>query len=139
MTTNEFETEIKQFNPLPEELKNFIFSSWINSYWKCSKHTVMRHVYEVEHRRIISKILEDEKTDVFFISVDGTENVVSYIIAGNDVIHFIFTKANFRQLGFANQLIEKVGQKTYYSQETLHIKKLSAFRKLIFNWYRLWI
>lgn len=107
-----------------ESDKHFILSTWLRAYYDLmnSFHKPPHEVYFNHHQTIIKKLLQENHTYIV-CSSDDSDQIMSYMTANKDTLHFIYTKNVFRNLGFARMLLNIVHPK-FYTHHTSYIKHL---------------
>lgn len=118
----------------------FITASWLNHQRNSDFGKSMRKsVFYVEHSKLVKSALEKNQI-LISCSVENKEVIYSYLIgfAGkeNDIIHFIFTKPNFRKMGIVKKLLEvfKVGNNLIETHKS-KIKYYNMYDSCTYNPY----
>lgn len=93
---------------------NLIFDSWARSWMKSRWSGTVRNCDWDDTSRKASKELTDRPTTVVLVAYqpleDGTRRVKGYIVAepSKKVIHWVYTKRDFRNQGVARELLQHV-------------------------------
>ena len=104
-----------------EDDLSFIYSTWTHSYRYGSAlgKSCRNSVFFKEYHQVINWILSDQTTYVFVAALTETPEVIlGYIACDPQVIHYLFTKEAFRNLGVAKSLIEAAGSPMIYTHKT---------------------
>jgi GNAT superfamily N-acetyltransferase len=100
-----------RFRQLQQSDYPFIFNSWLNSASKqYFKQGVVSQLYYKPYHLLIEKLLQNSY--VLIAESDEQEPVLlGYLVfsedAGVKVVHYIYTKFDFRGLGIASKLLEE--------------------------------
>lgn len=92
----------------------FIFSSWLRSFRQArSNHLVSPEVYFANQKAIVERILSATHLVVGVLAnPDDREHIIGYVVAewvpGGFVIHWLYVKATFRRMGFADVLLRVI-------------------------------
>lgn len=114
--------------PLIREAKpsdmDFIYSTWLRAYYDLMNrfHKPSKTVFFKEHQTYIKKLVE--KSDCYIVcNEEDTDQIISYMVAEPNTLHFIYTKNVFRQYGFARMLLNLI-KPVAYTHHTSYIKHL---------------
>ncbi len=87
---------------------SFIFATWLNNFKNSSYHAkrIRKDVFYREHHKVIEDLLPNCSVLVATPS-DDSNTILGYIVAepADNIVHFTYVKAAFRNLGIAKQLI----------------------------------
>jgi hypothetical protein len=102
---------------------NFIISTWLKSYYDLmTGQKPPKFVYFKAHEKIIKEVLLAK--DGFIICNDEDhDQIMGYIITNGKVLHYVYVKNLFRNLGFAKILLASKKLDTY-THHTSYIRKL---------------
>lgn len=122
------DVEIRQ--AIPNDI-NFIFSTWLKSYRKSSfvGEKVENKEFFNNYNQIIDNLLLKSTTYVACLKDDEIV-ICGYICAQDDIIHYIFVKEVFRNLGIARKLIKHMEVPPTY---TTHLTRMSEGLLVKFN------
>jgi hypothetical protein len=95
------------------EDKNFIYSSWLNSFQhKGFAKNIEPSIYFANHQLVIDNLLQNAKVRVACMP-ETPEDIIGYvvydIVGGIHCTHFTYVKNTFRRLGVAKTLIKDSG------------------------------
>lgn len=123
-----------------------ITSTWLRTYRKASRHATltMEGCYYSEHNKLINKSFDAAQV---YVACDPHEpdHVFAYLVGVNrpksDVVHYVYTKGTFRQMGICKALLDKFqgAENLYNTHENLpsglfkHLK--NRYDRVIFNPY----
>ncbi len=126
--------------PLAEADHAFIFSSWLKSY-RGSATDVSSAVYFAQHHRLVDRLL---KRSVVLIAAnaDDLTQILGYLVceevAGVAVVHYVYVKAPFRNLGIASHLMRAacgMARGVHHSHATSAGHQLARRFHSVFNPY----
>lgn len=138
--TNELPITIR---PALESDVAFIFRSWLKSYknsWFAKN--IENTIYYSEHHKVLERLMS-EKTVLIACNSDDTDQIYGFMCCekteGINVIHFIYVKHVFRNMGIAKRLLEVQGHdpKTagVYTHHTRIAEKLAPKANLVYHPY----
>jgi len=122
---------------------NFIYDSFLKSMKNDSSlgRLCTAHVFFKEFPAIIDRILSDSETLVASADEDD-ETIIGYIIFEPNVVHYLFVKEAFRNLGIAKELIGQAlaGKMEFtYTSRTHHIREIiKKYPGITFNPFKLY-
>lgn len=112
---------------------NFIVNSWLVSYRQSEefKKVSNKNYYEAQSK-IILAIIQNPDTKIKILCNEKDEEQIFCYLVYNDkknLIHFVYTKYNFRRFGLAKKLIESVFEKEKWDEvEATFYKTFSPFK-----------
>lgn len=122
--TNQLPVQIRDAN---EEDVPFIFNSWLRSYRNSSfARTLSNEVYYAGHHRLIERALKRCQVSVV-CGLEDSGQIFGYSVTekvtGVLVVHYIYVKDSYRNMGIANTLLQHAGHdKKIFSCYTQHTK-----------------
>jgi hypothetical protein len=82
---------------------SFIYSSWLKSYRNTQKHVNSETYFKGQHDLIT--LLLNNSSVIVICPEDDPESIVGYMVYSDDVLHWIYVKSVFRNLGMAKTLM----------------------------------
>ena len=128
---------------LTEEDSPFIFNSWLKSYrFSHFGEKITNTIYFEDHHKVIENILKDSKVVVACNEEDPSQ-LYGYIVGGvedgNFVLHFIYVKHTFRNMGLGKTLLDAMGHDKekagVYTHHTRMADKLAAKYNFVYHPY----
>tara|TARA_R100000656_G_C3887637_1_gene115846 strand:- start:72 stop:533 length:462 start_codon:yes stop_codon:yes gene_type:complete len=128
---------------LTEEDKPFIFNSWLKSYrFSHFGEKITNTIYFEDHHKIIENILKNAQVVVACNEKDPSQ-VYGYVVGGDEegilVLHFIYVKHTFRNMGMGKTLLDAMGHDKekagVYTHHTRMADKLAAKYNLVYHPY----
>lgn len=124
------------------EDKDFIYSSWLRSYRPSKANVGLdSDVYYERHSNRINAILQRAGTRVVVASnPEDDDHLFGYIVfeiqATKTILHYIYVKQSYRQLGLARRMLEilDAGQKLTASHYPANDKIFAKFRSKGINY-----
>jgi ribosomal protein S18 acetylase RimI-like enzyme len=121
----------------------FIFNSWLKSYrFSHFGEKITNTIYFQDHHKVIERIIKNSKA---FIACDPEDSsqLYGYIVAGLEegilVLHFIYVKHTFRNLGIGKTLLDALGHDksnaAVYTHHTRMADKLAAKYNFVYHPY----
>lgn len=110
-----------------EEDISFIFNSWLKSYRDSTfAKSITNTIYFNEHHKLIEDLLKE--CNVLIACNDENPGdiygySVSEVVQGFFVLHFVYVKHTFRQLGIGRSLVENAGVDFKKASLCTHITK----------------
>jgi hypothetical protein len=127
---------IRDYIPLVDD--NFIFDSWIHSYYGQSPMTVLvpRKEYQDQHSKLISKLIPKCKIKVA-ADPEDLDLIVGYIVYETAKIHYVYVKEQFRKFGICHKLLESAhAQKgTRVTHMTIRYKTIAEKQGFVYSPY----
>jgi len=129
-----------------DEDKNFIISSWLKTYRTEGKFTrrIRPYVYFKEHEERIKRALWQAKARIACLEAEP-EVIMGYAVwtpqAAHEVVHFVFVRPEFRNLGVARKLLSEVNLETcefthwVYKLDNVIDELLTQYPKMNYNPY----
>lgn len=122
---------------------NFIFSSWLKSYRQSQAcRNVANTVYYTEHHKVIERLLQS--CDVY-VACSDTDVADIYgfscgeVVGGIFVLHYIYVKHAFRQMGLGTQLLQvfqhNADSAAMYTHHTRPADDLAPRYRFVYNPY----
>lgn len=130
---------MKAFNIRPAKPLDisFIFETWLKSYKHDSAFgkSTRSYIFFPQYRQVLDSILSDQTTQVFIACHPEVEDVIlGYLVVSKDVIHYVFVKESFRNIGIARELYNHVGGPLILSHRTNFIQPiLDKHTELVYN------
>jgi GNAT superfamily N-acetyltransferase len=124
---------------------SFIFNSWLKSYRNSlATKLIANEVYFNEHHKIIERLVKSCKVIVACSDKDPNQ-LYGYIVAGEQegcfVLHYIYIKHSFRNMGIAKLLLNSFSHDpaiaAVYTHHTRVCDKLAPRFNLIYHPYLL--
>jgi len=111
---------------------NFILNSWLVSYRQSDEFKLVNNKqYFDSQPKILINIIQNPNTGIkIFCNKTDDEQIFSYAIYNKNekLIHFVYTKYNFRRLGLARKIVESIFPKTMWTEiEATFYKSISPF------------
>lgn len=130
-----------KIRPLTQLDVSFVFSSWLKSFKGAFfAKDIHPKTYFSEQHRVVASLLSTCQTYVACAESDPTE-IFGFIcgeyMSGAFVLHYIYVKHTFRNLGIARQLLGqfKVGDVSFYSHHNAVAHKQAAAYHFLYNPY----
>lgn len=125
MSTEELPIRVR---PAVEGDIAFIFSSWLKSYRSALQvKQIINTVFFAEHHKVIEGILKTSTTYVICDAADPV-NIFGYICAeeidGVFVLHYIYVKHTYRNLGLGKLLLNQFNHETGSAGMCTHLTKI---------------
>lgn len=115
--TNEAGTSLI-YRPYSESDIPFIRSSWANSYYKgCTNHKdIDPQEFHRMHRLLIDRFFERSNGTVVVVHFENEPDIIMgwiavEIISTHMIIHYVYIKNSFKQMGILDNLIKRVNSK----------------------------
>ena len=128
---------------LTEEDKPFIFNSWLKSYrFSHFGEKITNTIYFQDHHKVVERIIKNSKTLIACDPEDSSQ-LYGYIVAAVEegilVLHFIYVKHTFRNLGIGKTLLDALGHDkssaAVYTHHTRMADKLAAKYNFVYHPY----
>ena len=122
---------------------NFIFNSWLKSYRNSQfARLITNTIYFTEQHKLIETLLKT-CTVIMVCSQTDPNQIYGYSVVeeidGILVIHYVYVKHSFRNMGIGNALMEKAGYKketaSIYTMHTQAVDRLFHKYNIIFHPY----
>ena len=132
-----------RIRPMVDEDIPFIFNSWLKSYrFSHFGEKITNTIYFQDHHKVIERIIKNSKTFVACDPEDSSQ-LYGYIVAGLEegilVLHFIYVKHTFRNLGIGKTLLDALGHDksnaAVYTHHTRMADKLAAKYNFVYHPY----
>jgi ribosomal protein S18 acetylase RimI-like enzyme len=126
-----------------EEDVSFIFNSWLKSYRDSAfAKSITNTIYFNEHHKLLEDLLKtcnvlvacnnENPADIYGYSVTET-------VEGFFVLHFVYIKHTYRQLGLGKKLMQEAGadftKASFCSHITKHGERLAAKYNMVHSPY----
>lgn len=123
--------------PRKEDIE-FIYSTWTRSYRHGSavgKSLNKDSEFYPEYNKVIDWLLSQPDSSVHVLSLqDQPEIILAYAVSQKKVLHFIFVKEAFKNLGLEEALLKEIGKIEVYTHKTVSIKKImQKYAKAMYN------
>ena len=121
----------------------FIFNSWLKSYrFSHFGEKITNTIYFSDHHKVIEAIL-DKSNVLMACSIDDPSQLYGYVVTGLEdgflVLHFIYVKHTFRNMGIGKTLLDAVGHSSdkaaVYTHHTRMADKLAAKYNFVYHPY----
>ena len=123
----------------------FLFSSWLKSYR--SSHfaeKITNTIYFEDHHKVIERIIKNSKVLIACNPADPSQ-LYGYSVATEEggvlVLHFLYVKHTFRNMGIGKTLLDAVGHErdkaAVYTHHTRMADKLASKYNFVFHPYLL--
>ena len=123
----------------------FLFSSWLKSYR--SSHfaeKITNTIYFEDHHKVIERIIKNSKVLIACNPSDPSQ-LYGYSVAAEEggglVLHFLYVKHTFRNMGIGKTLLDAVGHESdkaaVYTHHTRMSDKLASKYNFVFHPYLL--
>jgi ribosomal protein S18 acetylase RimI-like enzyme len=132
-----------RLRPLTEEDHPFLYNSWLKSYrFSLFAERITNTIYFEDHHKLIEKIINNSKTLIACNPSDPSQ-LYGYIVAGEEegvlVVHFLYVKHTFRNMGIGKTLLDAVGHSSdvasVYTHHTRMADKLSSKYNFVYHPY----
>ena len=132
-----------RLRPMVEDDLAFIFNSWLKSYrFSHFGEKITNTIYFSDHHKIIERLIDHSKVLVACNQEDPTQ-VYGYIVGGESegtfVLHFIYVKHTFRNMGVGKTLLDAMGHDKevagVYTHHTRMADKLAAKYNFVYHPY----
>ena len=134
-----------RLRPLTEEDYPFLYNSWLKSYrFSLFAERITNTIYFEDHHKLIEKILNNSKILIACNPSDPSQ-LYGYIVAGEEegglVVHFLYVKHTFRNMGIGKTLLDAVGHSSdtasVYTHHTRMADKLASKHNFVYHPYLL--
>ena len=132
-----------RLRPMIEDDLPFLFNSWLKSYrFSHFGEKITTTIYFEDHHKVIDNILKNNQV-VMACSPEDPSQLYGYIVVGREddilVLHFIYVKHTFRNMGIGKTLLDAVGHSSdvasVYTHHTRMADKLSAKYNFVYHPY----
>ena len=132
-----------RLRPIIEDDTAFIFNSWLKSYrFSHFGEKITNTIYFAEHHKVIERLIDNSKVLVA-CNPEEPSQVYGYIIGeevdGIFVLHFIYVKQTFRNMGVGKTLLDAWGHNKekagVYTHHTRMADKLAAKYNFVYHPY----
>jgi len=132
-----------RLRPIIEDDTAFIFNSWLKSYrFSHFGEKITNTIYFAEHHKVIERLIDNSKVLVA-CNPEEPSQVYGYIIGeevdGIFVLHFIYVKHTFRNMGVGKTLLDAWGHNKekagVYTHHTRMADKLAAKYNFVYHPY----
>ena len=132
-----------RLRPMVEDDIPFIFNSWLKSYrFSHFGEKITNTIYFQDHHKLLERIVGNSKVLVACDPQDSS-HLYGYSVAGEQddvlVLHFIYVKHTFRNLGIGKTLLDALGHDNssaaVYTHHTRMADKLAAKYNLVYHPY----
>ena len=132
-----------RLRPIIEDDTAFIFNSWLKSYrFSHFGEKITNTIYFAEHHKVIERLIDNSKVLVA-CNPEEPSQVYGYIIGeevdGIFVLHFIYVKHIFRNMGVGKTLLDAWGHDKekagVYTHHTRMADKLAAKYNFVYHPY----
>ena len=134
-----------RLRPLIEDDLPFLFNSWLKSY-RVSHFAdkITNTIYFEDHHKLIRRILQDSKVLIACNPSDPSQ-LYGYVVAGEEdgilVVHYLYVKHTFRNMGIGKTLLDATGHSTdkagVYTHHTRMADKLASKQNFVYHPYLL--
>jgi len=132
-----------RIRPMVDEDIPFIFNSWLKSYrFSHFGEKITNTIYFQDHHKVIERIIKNSKTLIACDPEDSSQ-LYGYIVAAVEegilVLHFLYVKHTFRNLGIGKTLLDALGHDkssaAVYTHHTRMADKLAAKYNFVYHPY----
>ena len=132
-----------RLRPMVEDDLAFIFNSWLKSYrFSHFGEKITNTIYFSDHHKVVENLIGTSKVVVACNQDDPTQ-VYGYIVGGKldgiSVLHFIYVKHTFRNMGVGKTLLDAMGHDKekagVYTHHTRMADKLAAKYNFVYHPY----
>ena len=132
-----------RLRPFIDEDQSFLFNSWLKSYrFSHFGEKITNTIYFQDHHKVIENILKKSKV-LMACNVSDPSQLYGYIVVGEVdgilVVHFIYVKHTFRNMGIGKTLLDAVGHSTdnasVYTHHTRMADKLAPKYNFVYHPY----
>ena len=132
-----------RIRPMVDEDIPFIFNSWLKSYrFSHFGEKITNTIYFQDHHKVVERIIKNSKTLIACDPEDSSQ-LYGYIVAAVEegilVLHFIYVKHTFRNLGIGKTLLDALGHDkssaAVYTHHTRMADKLAAKYNFVYHPY----
>lgn len=107
----------REYRPTDEA---FVLSSWLRSYCVSPEMRALPHpVYFELYTPVVRRLVADSVVRVAH-DAELPDTVIGFMVVAGDVLHYVFTKRRFRQLGVARWMLRDLPDATRYSMTPWH-------------------
>ncbi len=126
-----------------EEDYPFLFNSWLKSYrFSHFGEKITNTIYFTDHHKIVENLVKNNKV-VMACSQDDPSQLYGYMVGGEEegvlVLHFIYVKHTFRNMGIGKTLLDAFGHDKeragVYTHHTRMADKLAAKYNFVYHPY----
>tara|TARA_R110002167_G_C12560091_1_gene641709 strand:- start:367 stop:825 length:459 start_codon:yes stop_codon:yes gene_type:complete len=134
-----------RLRPLIEDDLPFLYNSWLKSYrFSHYAEKITNTIYFEDHHKLIERIIKDCKVLIACNPSDPSQ-LYGYIVVGEEegilVVHFIYVKHTFRNMGIGKTLLDAVGHSSdtasVYTHHTRMADKLASKHNFVYHPYLL--
>ena len=134
-----------RLRPLVEEDYPFLYNSWLKSYrFSPFAERITNTIYFEDHHKLIERIVKNSKCLVACNPSDPSQ-LYGYVVAGEEegvlVVHFLYVKHTFRNMGMGKTLLDAVGHDSssaaVYTHHTRMADKLASKHNFVYHPYLL--
>lgn len=128
-------TEFRIQPAKPDDL-NFIRSSWLRSFADSHIARHAGHAYWPGHLRVRDRLLEECPPVVARLEGEPT-SICGWACFGPDVVHYVFVRERWQQLGVAKLLLDPFSDKerVVYTHKTKSLAKIQIPETWIYDPY----
>jgi hypothetical protein len=114
---------------------NFIYKTWLDSYRYDSDlgKQCRNSIFFPQYQLIIDSILYNDAKVLVCCKPDEEDIIFGYIIYEPDILHYIFVKQAFQNLGIGMQLYRKAQSPKIYTHKTNNFLNFSNRNEMIYN------
>jgi ribosomal protein S18 acetylase RimI-like enzyme len=134
-----------RLRPVIDDDTAFIFNSWLKSYrFSHFGEKITNTIYFTEHHKILEKLMASSKVLIACNQEDPSQ-VYGYIVGGEldgiIVLHFIYVKHTFRNMGIGKTLLDAWGHDKekagVYTHHTRIADRLASKYNFVYHPYLL--
>ena len=134
-----------RLRPMIEDDLPFLFNSWLKSYrFSHFGEKITTTIYFEDHHKIIDNILKKNQV-IIACNPEDPSQLYGYIVAGREdsilVLHFVYVKHTFRNMGIGKTLLDAVGHSSdtasVYTHHTRMADKLASKHNFVYHPYLL--
>jgi len=101
--------------------KPFVQSTWLKNYESSDfASCIKKTIYQDRHRAVTERLLGGAKVHTLIATPpDDDLTILAFAVLEHpDVLHYVYTKASFRNFGIARDLVAPAGKRFRYSHRT---------------------
>ena len=134
-----------RLRPIIEDDLPFLYNSWLKSYRLSHfAEKVTNTIYFQDHHKLVERILQNSKVLMACNPSDPSQLYVSVVASSLDhisVVHFLYVKHTFRNMGVGKTLLDATGHSpdkaSVYTHHTRMAEKLAAKQNFVYHPYLL--
>ena len=134
-----------RLRPMIEDDLPFLFNSWLKSYRLSNfAEKITNTIYFEDHHKLIERIVENSNI-LMACNPSDPSQLYGYVVSGKEgdilILHFLYVKHTFRNMGIGKTLLDAVGHTSesasVYTHHTRMADKLASKHNLVYHPYLL--